>query len=74
MAGITLATAEAQLQVWLEADAAVAKGQSYSIAGRSLARTDATAITEKIDYWQSQVSRLSARASGRSRVRYIVGE
>lgn len=74
MAGITLATAEAQLQIWIDADAAVAKNQSYSIAGRSLTRTDAGEITEKINYWQAQVSRLSARASGRSRVRYIVGE
>jgi hypothetical protein len=74
MTGITLATAQAQLDLWVEADARVSKNQSYSIAGRSLTRADAGTITEKIDYWQRQVSRLSARAAGRSRVRYIVGE
>jgi hypothetical protein len=59
MAGITKAQAEAQLALWLAADTAVATGQSYSVAGRSLTRADAADITEKIIFWERQVQRLS---------------
>ncbi len=71
MAGITLAQAQAQLDAWMAADAAVAGGQSYSIGGRSLTRANAAEITNKIDYWEQRVIRLS-RASAGIRVRYGV--
>lgn len=71
MAGITLAQAETQLAAWLDADAKVAQGQSYSIGGRSLTRADARVITEKIDYWQRQVEVLSAGGTRGIRVRGI---
>lgn len=74
MPGITLAQARSQLQLWLEADAAVAKKQSYSIAGRSLTLADAGTITEKIEYWSRKVSALEAAATGRGRIRYGVAE
>lgn len=74
MAGITLAHAEAQLSTWLAADAAVATKQSYSIAGRSLTLVDAQEIRKNIDYWQGWVERLSAKATGRGRLRYGVSE
>jgi predicted RecB family nuclease len=56
---ITLAQAQSQLSAWLEADAAVASGQSYSIGDRQLTRADADKITHKIDYWSQHVARLS---------------
>lgn len=59
MAGMTLARAEAQLELWLDADAKTARGQAYSIDGRSLTRADAGEITNKINYWQGWVERLS---------------
>ncbi|MFA5378155.1 MAG: DUF6148 family protein [Dehalococcoidia bacterium] len=59
MAQITTAQAEAQLALWLEADAKVATGQSYSIAGRALTRADAAEITNKIVFWNDMVGRLS---------------
>jgi hypothetical protein len=71
MAGITLAQAQAQLAAWLEADAAVARNQSYSIGNRTLTRADAEAITSKIDYWQRKVTELTSSSSGGARVRYI---
>lgn len=74
MAGITLALAEAQLALWLEADAAVAGNQSYSMKDRTLSRADAGEITRKIDYWNSWVQRLSRAASGYRRTRYVVNE
>lgn len=69
MAGITLESAQAQLDLWLAADAAVASGQSYSIGGRSLTRANAAEITNKIDYWNGWVQKL-ARSSSGIRVRY----
>lgn len=58
MAGITLAQAEAQLATWLAASTAVAAGQAYSVAGRSLTRADAAVIRDNIKYWNSEVKKL----------------
>lgn len=74
MAGITLANAETQLQLWLEASAKVAVKQSYSIAGRSLTLADLGEINRQIRFWDGQVKLLSRSATGRGRVRYVVGE
>ena len=59
MAGITLSDAESQLAVWIAASTAVASGQSYSIAGRSLNRANAREIRENIEFWDRQCKRLS---------------
>jgi hypothetical protein len=58
-----LATAQAHLDAWVAADLAVSTGQSYSIAGRSLSRVDATTIREQIAYWSRIVSQLTAAQS-----------
>ena len=59
MAGITLAQAEAQLALWLAADAAVASGQSYAMGEKSLTLANAGEIRKNIDYWASWVNSLS---------------
>jgi hypothetical protein len=64
MAGITQAQAEAQLTLWLAADAAVAAGQAYTIDNRSLTRADARQIRENIDYWDAKVRALSVSRTG----------
>lgn len=64
VAGITLAQAEAQLTAWLSASTAVASGQAYSIAGRSLTRADAKEIRENIKFWNDMVKNISGSASG----------
>jgi hypothetical protein len=61
MAGITLETAEAQLQRWLDADARLAKGESVEFDGHRLKRADTQA---KIEYWDGYCKRLSRRQSG----------
>lgn len=66
MAGITLAQAEARLGEYLDAEAAVLTGQSYTIAGRQMTRADLKAIQTGIDLWNQRVQRLSSRATGRS--------
>ncbi|MHB0998203.1 MAG: DUF6148 family protein [Armatimonadota bacterium] len=59
-----LDTARERLQMWLDAEAAVATGQSYRIGNRQLERANLADIRESIKYWQSQVNRLE---SGRDR-------
>ena len=72
MAGITLAQAEAQLALYLAAEAAVLTGQSYTIAGRTLTRADLGAIQKGIDLWNSRAVTLGSAAGGFSRARTIV--
>lgn len=69
MGAITLEQAQANLDAWMAADLAVAGGQSYSIAGRSLTRVNADAIRNAIEFWERRVIRLSAGTGG-IRVRY----
>lgn len=58
MAGITLAQATSKLAEWMAADTAVATGQSYSIAGRTLTRANADEIRQNITYWNSMAKSL----------------
>jgi hypothetical protein len=69
MAGLTLAQAEQHLNEWLSADSAVAKGQAYSLGGRTFTRADAREIRENLRYWQQMVKQL---ASGGVRTRGAV--
>lgn len=70
MAGITLAQAEAQLTLWLNASTAVATGQEYTVGDRNLKRADLAEINNSIEMWQRQVTRLSGGRTG-MRVRGI---
>jgi hypothetical protein len=72
MAGITLAQAQAQLDAWLADSLAVSSNQSYSIAGRSLSRANASEISAMVDKWESKVKQLTASNSGVNRTRYLV--
>jgi len=58
-----VSTAQAHLDVWLAADTAVSKGQSYSVGNRSLSKTDAETIRGQIDYWTRIVNTLTAQAA-----------
>ena len=55
-----LQTAKLHLQSWLEAELAVATGQSYKIGSRSLTRADLSEIKERIKFWSNEVERLEA--------------
>ena len=59
MAGITLVQAETQLALWLEADAAVATSQSYTIGTRTLTRANAKYIQDRIIFWEARVQKLT---------------
>ena len=66
MAGITLERAEAQLALWLDADAKVAGRQQWTYQGRTFTAADAGEIRANIEFWDQQCKRL---ASGGIRVR-----
>lgn len=68
MAVITLAQAESQLQLWLDASASLATGKSYTVGSgtstaRQLTRADAKEVQSMISFWQGQVDALSPSAS-----------
>ncbi len=53
---LTLTQAQTSLDAWIAADLAVAKGQSYTMNGRSLTLANAKEIREQIQYWERRVS------------------
>jgi hypothetical protein len=71
MAGITLAQAQARLDQYLAAEAAVLQNQEYKIGAgdgfRSLTRANLAEIQKGIDLWNKKVQDLSAMATGRGR-------
>ena len=61
---ITTTQAQTALDAWIAADLAVAKGQSYSMNGRSLTLANAKEIREQIQYWERRVLTLNNSSSG----------
>ena len=64
---VTLTEAQEQLRAWMDARAAIASGQSYSIGGRTLTRQDSETIESNIQRWHNTVRALEQRAQGRAR-------
>ena len=59
---LDLATAQTKLQLWLDADDAVAKGQSHVIGNRAYTAADADTIRTNIKYWRGVCKELQAEA------------
>jgi uncharacterized small protein (DUF1192 family) len=73
MAGWTLEQARTHLQAYLEADLALATGKSYKIGSRSLNRTDAAEVKERINFWSNEVERLeNGRPKGIKQMRVVI--
>lgn len=71
MSGITLETAQAHLDAWIEAELSVVNGQSYTIGTRTLQRANLSEIRNQITYWNGMVSKLTNIANGKGRNRVI---
>jgi hypothetical protein len=69
MAGITLTTAQAQLDAYLAAETVILSGQEYSIGTRRLKRADLAMVQAGITLWNQRVQDLTAR---QRRGRYVV--
>lgn len=61
MAGISLTTAQAQLDAYLAAETAVLSGQDYTIGNRRLTRANLATIQAGIQTWNHRVQDLTAR-------------
>lgn len=68
-ATITLARAQSELALWLDASTALSKGQTFALNGRSLTRSDASEVRKMINYWSRQEATLLARQQGATRDR-----
>lgn len=73
MAGITLAQAEAQLTLYLDAEARVLAGQAWEMdtpGGRKkLTRADLDMVQAGVATWDARVKALTNQARGRGRTR-----
>ena len=58
MAGITLQQAEAQLKLWMDADAKVSQRQQWTNQGRTFTVADAGEVRANIEFWDRQCKRL----------------
>lgn len=74
MAGITKKEAQRHLDIWLEAEAQIATGQSYQIGSRMLTRADLASVRKQIDYWNNKVEQAEAveQKHGRNRTYHFV--
>ena len=67
MAGIDLTTAETKLALWLDAEAAIATGQSFRLdsmgSSRQMTRANLSEVRAQIEYWETKVKRLTTQAS-----------
>lgn len=68
MGGITLEVAREHLNTWLEAEAALATSQSYTIGSMSLTRADLRTVRENIKYWDDMCTKLERAGKGRNRI------
>lgn len=57
---LTLMQAQTALDAWIAADLTVAKGQSYSMNGRSLTLANTREIREQIQYWERRVATMQS--------------
>lgn len=72
MARWTLEKARQMLDMWIEAEMAVATSQSYTIGSRSLTRANLAEIRKAIDFWSNEVAALEkGNTNGRRVVRVI---
>lgn len=72
MSWVTIDEAREHLRIWLEAEKAVATGQSYKIGTRSLTRANLSDIASRIKYWRNEVDKLESGDGKGSRVMRIV--
>lgn len=52
------------LEAWKAAELALATGQSYSIAGRSLTRVNLSDVMKQISFWQKKLQECEDAARG----------
>lgn len=64
MGWMTIDEARENLKIWLEAERAVATGQSYKIGTRSLTRANLDQIADRIAFWRGEIDKLESGRTG----------
>ena len=54
-----------RLRIWLDAEEAIAKGQSYMIDNRRLERANLSQVREQIRFWKKELVKAEAAFTGR---------
>ena len=68
MALYTLDQARQHLDAWMAADLALATGKEYRIGSRTLQRSDASEVKERINFWAREVNKLQGKSIRTRRV------
>lgn len=68
MSWVTIEEARENLRLWLDAEKAVATGQSYKIGTRSLTRANLSDISKRIQFWSNEIAKLESGAGNGARV------
>lgn len=71
MALWTLEEARSNLNLWVDAQKAIALGQAYTIGTRSLTRANLSDVMKQIQFWGNEVEKLETGRSG-ARITRIV--
>lgn len=71
MSAITLETAKKKLEMWLEAEDALAVSQSYTVGTLTLTRADLENVHKQVEYWEKKVTELERRG-GRNRIYNVI--
>lgn len=64
----TVEQCQTQLQLWLDASAALATGKAVTVGGRSLSRASADEIERMINLWENRLSKAKGRGGPRIRM------
>lgn len=57
---------EERLTMWLDAEAAIATGQSYKIGSRELKRADLREIRKQIEFWEDKLNQVEGTGWSRT--------
>lgn len=69
--GYTPEFIQSRLQMWLDAEAAVATGQSYKIGSRELKRADLSMIRDQIEWWERKLAESTGKGGARRAFRVV---
>lgn len=58
-----------RLKIWLDAEQAIASGQSYYIGGRRLERANLAQVREQIKFWKNELALAESKTFGKGRRR-----
>ena len=65
---LSLSDVQAQVAAWRDASLKLAEGQSVSMNGRTLTRSNSREVLDQLNYWLRKESEFLAREAGRQSI------